>query len=853
MPSPRVHMVPVAPPHIGIGWDSAAAAAGPAAAAPAAAGAIAASAAHERETTGALRAMQAALQDVQTVLSLHEREVESLWQATRKPDIPVAGVTHADMIDIRQLVLNLSERVSAVEARGALSSSAPIAGDAAVVIDEMNSRLNKMQQQAAQDAERYEGQLAVLREALRMSDRNGVSELKDVEARLATTAAAVANQNTAFWNGLTAALTSPNLPPASLGDPSLVTAITGMRDAILGSVAASVTTAVDEVRHGGQTQAKQLENLHDMVLAVDRKEIPDDPRTGEMLVAMDNMRAQVDRKLADMIAQVKGQQLSTVDVERRIGEALRGLEVKVETAAEDAAALRDETQHAVVEFQQRCNDVLQRHTAGVRECIEHNHAEMNANVRLCSERAAGASREVEKLKNDFDDAAAQRKRIADAVGDGEVARKEDYRQLQQMVAEKLSSVYGTVTSDLHRVQKETASELQRCEDTTAKLYRTVEELRGLQQRTLEQCHAQSDEQAKTVSRFNKVMNDINSTLKQQLTQESDRLQQIFRNDSADHREQLLRLGAELRERLSVVERRVTTGESDMDALRQRLRAMESPDYADDIQQVKNHFQTVLAEINSRLQAAETRINTADSKAANAETRAVAAESVAKAAEHRAEAAEAKADSGAAKAEMQALKQQLQNVEGALQSCKNDVVRASEEASRAAPMASELAELRAQLGTLGDSVERQQQQSQVQFDRHFAPALETIKTEMKRVSRDSDEALDLSRGLQMQVNEMVHSVDISKLRSEIEEVAKKLTSTSLFANETAGRFNAFQDGFDDRFSRMTSAELGNMQKSLSALQKRFEDYKEKFDELSESAAEVQRMKHEVDMLRGRVGM
>eukprot|EP01063_Lacrimia_lanifica_P013677 TRINITY_DN202_c0_g1_i1.p2 TRINITY_DN202_c0_g1~~TRINITY_DN202_c0_g1_i1.p2 ORF type:complete len:330 (+),score=86.65 TRINITY_DN202_c0_g1_i1:94-990(+) len=190
MPSPRVHMVPVAPPHIGIGWDSAAAAAGPAAAAPAAAGAIAASAAHERETTGALRAMQAALQDVQTVLSLHEREVESLWQATRKPDIPVAGVTHADMIDIRQLVLNLSERVSAVEARGALSSSAPIAGDAAVVIDEMNSRLNKMQQQAAQDAERYEGQLAVLREALRMSDRNGMSEFKDVEARLATTAAA---------------------------------------------------------------------------------------------------------------------------------------------------------------------------------------------------------------------------------------------------------------------------------------------------------------------------------------------------------------------------------------------------------------------------------------------------------------------------------------------------------------------------------------------------------------------------------------------------------------------------------------------------------------------------------------
>eukprot|EP01063_Lacrimia_lanifica_P001351 TRINITY_DN10675_c0_g2_i2.p1 TRINITY_DN10675_c0_g2~~TRINITY_DN10675_c0_g2_i2.p1 ORF type:complete len:819 (+),score=244.41 TRINITY_DN10675_c0_g2_i2:68-2524(+) len=785
---------------------------------------------------GSWGGMQGALQDVQKVLALHDREVASLWDATKQP--PHGGVSHAEHLDLRQLVLALTERMNAVEAHAAPPPAPALPHpDVVRALDAMDAQVQALREQAALEVERHGAELAALREAQRSSNRQGVADLKDAETRLAAAAAAAATQNTAFWTGLTAALTAPGAPGGLLGDPTLAGGITAMRDAIMSTVSGAVGRAMEELHHSRMAQERQLESLRAMVLAVDAKEVAyKHPPADALVSAVDAIQVQVDRQLADITARVQGQQLSTVDFDRQ----LEAMDAKVEAAVGEWRRRGDESQAVMEEFKARCNELLQRHLASVRDAMEHNHTETNTTLRLYNERSAVVHEAVEKLQQDADAASAHRKRITEAVADADTTRKEDHRALLQQQSDKLSSMYGTITADVHRIQRETASDLQRCDETAAKLYRVVEEMRGLQQRTLEQYHAQSDEQAKTVSKINRVMQQVSSALKEQITQESDRLQTMFRNDTADVREVTLRLRVELSERASNAERRMTTMETDLDSIRHRLRNMETPDFPEEIVNLKNNIHNVLVDVTKRLDRLEGGIVSTEHKASSAEAKA-------KAAEARALSAEAKAEAAGSHAELQMVRRQLKKCEDSIDEMANAFSAAVQKETH--PILQQLSDLRGELRGVNDVVGAHDQT----IANHLSTVFEEMKRDVAQASRESRDATDATRDLTLRLNGLMSDAELNKLRREVEENTRKSSQTALATSEMAGQLEAIVNGFDARFNNLVNAELQHIQKTVAGLQKRLEEYRDTLDDHGDSKVEVHNIKSELSFIKGRIGL
>ena len=584
-------------------------------------------------TNRRLEAMQMTLQDFQVVLTSHEREVEGLWShagmrqgaATPPAGVPVANPSEVQ--DLRRIVGVLSDRLDAAEQRVVKPIESLQASTMELLftqnrefMDEFEVKLKATQDQSLRDADRLEMQMAAIREALQMGDRQADADLKGTESRFHRGLKTIQHDSMAAWETLANAMGSPSLPADSLGDPGIVARVGPVRDAILNAIAMKVSEAVDVLRRENDDKGKQQEAMMKRLQAmVQRSAGMTDSLAKEMLeggggsaamqrehaALLDKLKAQMERQLGDVTTKITSQQLSVVDIDRRLTDKVKGLselfahlegnvaklnedsrmhgaglqEVMAQCHSMKEETLRsaEEARGAALTFQDQCNDVLQRHVADVRERLQQQQEETRGQLQVAGEKANNATRVAEMLRMQMEEFAAATKRAQAQIQEAETARKEEMRRVQQLNTDAVARVQQLASADVNRLQKEISQEMQRYEDAASGLYRTVEELRGVQQRTLEEYHRQGDEQALVHSKFQQQLTDVNSVLKEQLQMESERLQNLIRGESQGLNDQVVRFKTELSERVGAVERRMGESETVIDSFRGRIRTLEMND------------------------------------------------------------------------------------------------------------------------------------------------------------------------------------------------------------------------------------------------------------------------------------
>ena len=583
------------------------------------------------ELSRKMEAMQLTLQDFQVVLTSHEREVEGLWAQTnvRAPAQAVAvaapGANPTELLDLQRLVAVLSDRVDAAESRVhkpienlQASTMELLFTQNREFMDEFEMKLKTTQDQSLRDGERIDAQLAAIREALHLGDRQTDADFKGMDSRLHRAVRGLQTDAEATWGVLASALASPTLPIDSLGDAVTTTRASAVRDAILNAIALQVSQAVDVLRGEGDNTQKQTDALLKRVqgavqrnaqgvetLAGELQDAGSGQRQQETLAMVTDLKAQVDRQNAELTTKLTAQHLNVVDIDRRLSEKVKGvgevcghlegavaklnedaamkaaalgdLSAQVQAMRSDAFRSADEARAAALQFQEQCNDVLQRHIADVRERLQMQQEETRGQLVMAAEKGGGSQRACEQLRSQVEELAAAQKRAAAQLQELEAQRKDDARRLQQQTADSVVRSQQLMAADLNRVQKEISQEMQRYEDAASGLYRTVEELRGVQQRTLEEYHRQGDEQALVHAKFQQQLTDVNSILKESLQQESERLQNLLRGETQGLSDQLVRNKTELSERVGAVERRVGDTESTIDNFRGRIRTLEMND------------------------------------------------------------------------------------------------------------------------------------------------------------------------------------------------------------------------------------------------------------------------------------
>eukprot|EP01061_Rhynchopus_euleeides_P045939 TRINITY_DN8501_c0_g5_i1.p1 TRINITY_DN8501_c0_g5~~TRINITY_DN8501_c0_g5_i1.p1 ORF type:complete len:1096 (+),score=564.00 TRINITY_DN8501_c0_g5_i1:481-3288(+) len=485
-------------------------------------------------------------------------------------------------------------------------------------MDEFEVKLKATQDQSLRDTEHLELQLAAIREALHMGDRQQDADLKGTESRFARLLKSVQMEASSSWECLAAAMSSP-LPIESLGDSTVSAKVGPVRDAVLNAIAMQVSQAVDVLRSENDERSKQQEGVvkrlqgmvqrSSAVTDTISKEFKEGGR-GTVQVSkdpalMDKVMGQVERQVGELTTKLTSQQLNVVDIDRRLTDKVKGLselfshlEGNVAKLGEDSRmntagvqevmaqchSMQDGTRHAAEEarmqaaqFQEQCNEVLQRHVNDVRERLQQQQEETRAQLQVAGEKSSNAGRMAEMLRMQMEEFASATKRAQAQVHEAEAARKEEMRRLQQQSTDAVARVQQLASADVHRLQKEISQEMQRYEDAASSLYRTVEELRGVQQRTLEEYHRQGDEQAMVHAKFQQQLTDVNSVLKEQLQTESERLQNLLRTESQGLNDQVVRFRTELSERVGAVERRMGDTDNVIDSFRGRIRTLEMND------------------------------------------------------------------------------------------------------------------------------------------------------------------------------------------------------------------------------------------------------------------------------------
>eukprot|EP00755_Sulcionema_specki_P012499 Sspe_Gene.51556::Locus_28623_Transcript_1_1_Confidence_1.000_Length_3101::g.51556::m.51556 len=595
-----------------------------------------------------LEAMQLTIADFQVVLTSHEREVEGLWArigVKAKPDDtalpPPPGIPPQDVAEIHRQLHALADRVEAAEARALAGTRAADNLQASTMellfsqnrefMDELESKLKLTQEGSARDIDRLSSQIAVLREALQMGDRQQDAGLRGSEARMARALDGVRNEVNSLWESLVNCLNNPSIPP-SLSDPNIVMKVSSLRDGIMAAISNKVSSAMDSLRresedrgrHYDTTMRKMQSTVHqDHVmmeqLAAEMQNLAARPSTAT-LEHLDSLRAGLEHQISELTTKLNSQQLAVVDIDRRVDNKIAALEdafgnfedlLSKNTPDQKAFnsllaqvnGLREElTRHhgEAMAFQDQFNDILQRSIGDVRGQLLQQQETVREHLQMAVEKAANATRQCDSLHHQVEEQAGAVKRLVSQVAENESQRKDDHRRLQQQTTDSCVRVQQVVSADIHRLQKEFAQEMQRYEDQASSLYRMMEELRGVQQRTLDEYHRQGDTHAMALAKLQEQMAEHYGMLKDSIQTESDRWQTALRTEVQALSDQAARLRMEIGERVGTTERRIQDLEAAGDTFRNRLRAIEM--------QVGSQQPKTLEDLKSRVQHTESRLD-----------------------------------------------------------------------------------------------------------------------------------------------------------------------------------------------------------------------------------------------------
>eukprot|EP01065_Artemidia_motanka_P024825 TRINITY_DN2973_c1_g1_i1.p1 TRINITY_DN2973_c1_g1~~TRINITY_DN2973_c1_g1_i1.p1 ORF type:complete len:1097 (+),score=423.84 TRINITY_DN2973_c1_g1_i1:67-3357(+) len=822
-----------------------------------------------------LEELQTAVADFQVVLASHEREVEALW-AQGGPGKGGGGA--GEDAELRQDVARLTARVDALQ-KNQLSGGAGreniqastlelLFAQNRELMDELEERVRNTHDAATRESARVESQLAALREAVQLGERQRDSTHRDVESRCKQLVSELRGEAAAAWDCFAAGLASPATVPAA--DGAAMSRVCALRDAIIALVTARVGACADALHREQQDrgrhhdtsfgklqqqigkQQQNIDKLHAEVREMSARPSGVDA-AAEVAGQLSLLSGTVDQHLSQLAAtrsqiaadqseigsrisqlssdvDAMSQRLANADSMKLLHDrAMTDVGGLVTTHKEEVARITSDARQAAKVAQEQFNTALQRHRDETRGQLQRSQEEARQQAQAVTERTADFSRQIDVYRVSLEEQAAALKRLSTAQHEAEAQRKDETWRQQQQQSEALSRAQQQLQEDIHRVQRETKQELQRHDDGATNLYRIVEELRAVQQRTLDEYHRQGDEHAQIAARMQQQLMEAATSLKEASETEVERVSGLLRGEASNVADSLARTRLELQERMSSAERRLQDTEAGMDGFRGRLRVIENG--AHDSMQT----QKVIEDHRQRLQLAESKMQALDRWKGEASAQLLSLDG--------------RVSEAGKQGQLTQLSMRVDEMERGLLSARG--------AERDALIRQVRGELEEKLASAETRIDKNTSQLQLEQQEH-----ENVLKEIQRdITRDEvqlrqtqDRIKALEIGLQQQVRKMQESI-ARELQPSIDGCHNKIVQVEAAVEEFGGKQGRLAEEVkrnktsDERRSEQLQGMVGEAQRAAQAVTREFEESREtlraSIARLEAEKAEMQRTLSQVE--------